>query len=83
MQHVRKMYVVGEKQPTGRFEWPLYFASPGSNHTAARGLARLLRLVSDKRLKSHISVTGSWEDIGETAVRLLGREFSGKAVLSI
>ena len=51
--------------------------------TATKGLDRLLRLVADERLKTHVSVTGEWENIGETAARLIGREFAGKAVLTV
>ena len=50
---------------------------------ATKGLDRLLRLVADKRLTTHVSVTGNWESIGATAAQLIGREFAGKAVLTI
>ncbi len=51
--------------------------------SAAKGLDRLLLLLADQRLTTHIPVTGSWETIGETAARLIGRDFAGKAVLTI
>jgi len=50
---------------------------------AAKGLDRLLYLLADKRLTTHVPVTGDWQAIGETAARLIGRDFAGKAVLTI
>ena len=51
--------------------------------TAAKGLDRLLALLADGRLTTHVPVTGNWEKIGETAAQLIGRDFAGKAVLTI
>ena len=51
--------------------------------TAAKGLDRLLALLADGRLTTHVPVTGNWEQIGETAAQLIGRDFAGKAVLTI
>ena len=50
---------------------------------ASRGLARLLGLVAGGQLVTHVPVTGSWENIGETAAGLIARDFPGKAVLTI
>ena len=50
---------------------------------ASRGLARLLGLLAGGQLVTHVPVTGSWEDIGETAAGLIARDFPGKAVLTI
>ena len=50
---------------------------------ASRGLARLLGLLAGGQLVTHVPVTGSWEDIGETAAGLIARNFPGKAVLTI
>ena len=50
---------------------------------ASRGLDRLLGLLADGRLVTHVPVTGSWENIGETAAGLIARDFPGKAVLTI
>jgi NADPH2:quinone reductase len=50
---------------------------------ASDGLARLLRLVDEKRLRPHISVEASWEEVGEVAQRLLYRGYTGKAVLRV
>ena len=50
---------------------------------ATRGLDRLLQLLADGRLVTHVPVTGSWSSIGETAAGLIARNFPGKAVLTI
>lgn len=50
---------------------------------ASRGLARLLGLLAGGQLVTHVPVTGSWENIGETAAGLIARDFPGKAVLTI
>jgi NADPH2:quinone reductase len=52
-------------------------------HPASDGLARLSRLVADGRLEPHVSVEGSWEEIGEVAQRLLDRGYTGKAILRV
>jgi NADPH:quinone reductase len=52
-------------------------------HPASGGLARLSRLVAEGRLRPHVSVEASWEEIGEVAQRLLDRGYTGKAVLSV
>ena len=45
---------------------------------------RILRKAGvEKRLTTHVPVTGNWQDIGATAARLIERDFPGKAVLSI
>jgi NADPH:quinone reductase-like Zn-dependent oxidoreductase len=50
---------------------------------ASVGLSRLLALVAVGRLKPHIAVEGSWNDIGEMASRLMERSYTGKAVLHL
>ena len=50
---------------------------------ASDGLARLLKLVADGRLKSNISVREPWTAVGEVAQRLLERGYTGKAVLRV
>jgi hypothetical protein len=52
-------------------------------HPASDGLARLSRLVAEERLRPHVSVEASWEEIGEVAQRLLDRGYTGKAVLNV
>ncbi len=51
--------------------------------SASSGLARLLRLVEQGRLKTHIDREVSWREAGVTAADLIERKFSGKAVLHI
>ena len=50
---------------------------------AAEDLARLAGMVADGLLRAPIEVDASWHDIGETAQRLLDRQFTGKAVLHL
>lgn len=50
---------------------------------ASDGLARLLGLVEERRLKPLINVEASWEEVGEVAQRLLDRGYTGKAVLKV
>jgi len=51
--------------------------------TARKGLLRLLELVKQGKLVTHIPVKAGWSDIGDIAERLIGRDFPGKAVLDI
>ncbi|TCJ13879.1 alcohol dehydrogenase [Rubrobacter taiwanensis] len=50
---------------------------------AGDGLARLVRLVAEGKLRPHISVEESWVRVGEVARSLMEREFTGKAVLRV
>ncbi|MGI9048022.1 MAG: zinc-binding dehydrogenase [Rubrobacteraceae bacterium] len=50
---------------------------------ASEGLARLADLIAEGRLKPHIGLEASWEEIGETAGKLLDRSYTGKAVLHL
>jgi NADPH:quinone reductase-like Zn-dependent oxidoreductase len=50
---------------------------------ASIGLARLLALVADKRLKVHLAVEKPWTAIDEVARDLQGRSYIGKAVLHV
>lgn len=50
---------------------------------AAIGLAKLVQLVSDQRLKPHIDQTASWTEIAAVAQQLTDRQFVGKAVLHL
>ncbi|MDQ3922852.1 MAG: zinc-binding dehydrogenase [Actinomycetota bacterium] len=52
-------------------------------HPASDGLARLADLVAEGRLKPHVSVEASWEEIGDVAQKLLDRGYTGKAVLHV
>ena len=66
----------------GRIEG-FYLYRDSEFETASRGLARLLALLAHGRLKTLISRTGGWEEIGATAVALIDRDFPGKAVLTL
>lgn len=50
---------------------------------AYRGLERLMGLMGRKRLQTVVSVTESWSKVSDIAARLLGRDFPGKAVLTL
>lgn len=51
--------------------------------SAASGLSRLLTLVEQGRLKTHIDREASWREASATAADLIERRFSGKAVLHV
>ncbi len=74
---VRELMLTGD----GRIEG-FYLYRETEIESAAKGLDRLLGLLADGRLTTHVPVTGDWETIGETAARLISREFAGKAVLT-
>jgi NADPH:quinone reductase-like Zn-dependent oxidoreductase len=46
-------------------------------------LAWLAQLVAEQQLRTPIEVEASWHEVGDTAQRLLQRQFTGKAVLHI
>ena len=50
---------------------------------AAEGLARLVQLVREGRLKPRIEVEAPWTDVGAVAARLIDRGYTGKAVLHV
>lgn len=50
---------------------------------ASEGLARLAGLIAEGRLKPHIGLEASWQEIGDTAGKLLDRSYTGKAVLHL
>ena len=51
--------------------------------SAARGLARLLDLVAAGRLEVLVSTEGGWAGVGDTAARLIERDYPGKAGLTL
>ena len=51
--------------------------------SAQRGLDRLLSLMVAGRLKTLVSVTGDWAEIGTVATQLIDRDYPGKAVLTV
>ena len=50
---------------------------------AGIGLSRLANLVAEQKLRPHIGIEESWENIGEVTQNLLDRSFAGKAVLHV
>jgi NADPH:quinone reductase len=50
---------------------------------ASKGLSRLLKLLTDGRLRTLVSIDADWSTVGPTAARLIARDFAGKAVLRI
>lgn len=51
--------------------------------TAAKGLARLMRLILAGRLKTGIGVTADWSETAKVARDLIDRAYPGKAVLTL
>jgi len=75
---VRDLFLTGD----GRIEgFHLYRET--EVESAAKGLDRLLCLLADKRLTIHVPIIENWKNVGETAKQLIGRDFPGKAVLTI
>ncbi|MEQ9640243.1 MAG: zinc-binding dehydrogenase [Alphaproteobacteria bacterium] len=66
----------------GRVEG-LFLYRETDRESASKGLARLLALLADGRLKTHVDIDDSWETIGATAAKLIDRSFPGKAVLRL
>jgi NADPH:quinone reductase len=75
---VRSFYLTGAARLYGFILFHEVLTPPASD-----GLARLSRLVAEGRLRPHVSVEASWEEIGEVAQKLLDRGYTGKAVLSV
>jgi NADPH:quinone reductase-like Zn-dependent oxidoreductase len=50
---------------------------------AGQGLARLVRLIAEKRLHPRVELEAPWTDIAEVARQLMDRRYPGKAVLSV
>jgi NADPH:quinone reductase len=46
-------------------------------------LARIAQMVADKQIQPIIDVEASWQEVGDVALRLIKREFPGKAVLHL
>jgi NADPH:quinone reductase len=46
-------------------------------------LGRLVRLVAQGKLKTPISLEDTWDHVGETAQKLIERQYTGKAVLHV
>ncbi|HEX2738814.1 MAG TPA: zinc-binding dehydrogenase, partial [Rubrobacter sp.] len=50
---------------------------------ASVGLARLVRLLDEGKLRPRIEVQAPWTEVGEIAARLIDRGYRGKAVLRV
>ena len=75
---VRELMFTGD----GRIEgFHLYRES--EVESARKGLTRLLDLVQQGKIVTHVPVSANWSDIGDIAERLIRRDFPGKAVLEI
>jgi NADPH:quinone reductase-like Zn-dependent oxidoreductase len=74
----RGFYLTGSARLCGFILFHEVRARPASD-----GLARLLKLVADGRLKTNISIREPWTEVGEVAQRLLDRGYTGKAVLRV
>ena len=74
----RDLYLTGGAKLYGFIIFYEILAQP-----ASEGLARLVKLVDEGRLKPRIEVEAPWTEVGEVAVRLIDRGYTGKAVLRI
>jgi NADPH:quinone reductase-like Zn-dependent oxidoreductase len=69
--------------PSGARLYFLFVFQELLREPASAGLGRLARLVADGKLHPTIDVEASWKDIAGIARRLIDRDYSGKAVLTI
>jgi len=74
----RELYLTGGAKLYGFILFHEVVALP-----ASQGLARLVKLVEEGRLKPRIEVEAPWTDVAEVAARLVDRGYTGKAVLHI
>jgi NADPH2:quinone reductase len=74
----RNLYLAGGAKLYGFIIFHEVVAQP-----AAEGLARLVQLVREGRLKPRIEVEAPWTDVGDVAARLIDRGYTGKAVLHV
>jgi NADPH:quinone reductase len=74
----RNLYLAGGAKLYGFIIFHEVVAQP-----ASKGLARLVKLVDEGRLKPRIEVEAPWTDVGEVAARLIDRGYTGKAVLHV
>jgi NADPH:quinone reductase len=74
----RELYLTGGAKLYGFILFHEVLALP-----ASAGLARLLKLVDEGRLRPRIEVEAPWTDVGEVAAQLVDRGYTGKAVLHV
>lgn len=72
------LYLIGGAKLYGFILFHEVIARP-----ASEGLARLVKLVDEGRLKPSIEVEAPWTELGEVAARLIDRGYTGKAVLHV
>lgn len=75
---IRDFFVTGGASLYGFILFHEVLAKPASD-----GLDRLTRLVAEGNLRPHIALEESWTGIGDVAGRLIGRGYTGKAVLHV
>ena len=74
----RTLYLTGGARLYGFILFHEVLARPASD-----GLDRLARMVAEGTLKPRIEVHASWTEVGEVASRLIGRGYTGKAILRV
>lgn len=74
----RELYLTGGAKLYGFILFHEVIARP-----ASEGLARLVKLVDEGRLKPSIEVEAPWADVGDVAAQLIDRGYTGKAVLRV
>jgi len=74
----RDLYLAGGARLYGFILFYEVIARPASG-----GLARLLSLVDEGKLRPRIEVEAPWTEVGEVAARLIDRGYTGKAVLRV
>jgi NADPH2:quinone reductase len=74
----RELYLTGGAKLYGFILFHEVVARP-----ASEGLARLVKLVEEGRMKPRIEVEAPWTDVGVVAARLIDRGYTGKAVLHV
>ena len=74
----RNLYLTGGAKLYGFILFHEVIARPASD-----GLARLVSLVNEGKLKPRIEVEAPWTEVGEVAARLIERGYTGKAVLRV
>jgi NADPH:quinone reductase-like Zn-dependent oxidoreductase len=71
-------FLTGRTSLYGFYLWTEIGAQP-----AGEGLAILVNLVAQGRLRPRIEVEAPWTQVGEVAQQLLDRRYAGKAVLTV
>jgi NADPH:quinone reductase len=75
---IRDLMLTGD----GRIEG-FYLTRDIQIEKASKGLARLMALLAEGRLRTLVSIDADWGTVGVTAAKLMAREFPGKAVLRL